>query len=110
MTETALIHETLGTLETSLTHETLIANIVCNCFGLKPQGFSGYIQYFTRWSIGAFIIMRYVGIQANIVALSGMQSPSESWFVWEWCLSRTHSDTWNGREKGITRKGKPLQI
>ncbi len=69
---TALIHETIGTLETSLTHETLIAIIVVIVLVLNLRASVVVSSILPIGVLATFIIMKYAGIQANIVALSGI--------------------------------------
>jgi Cu(I)/Ag(I) efflux system membrane protein CusA/SilA len=67
-----LIRETVGTLETALTHEILICIIVVIVlvFNLRASVIiSGLLPVAV---LSAFIIMRYTGVEANIVALSGI--------------------------------------
>ncbi|MDR1610766.1 MAG: efflux RND transporter permease subunit [Candidatus Symbiothrix sp.] len=67
-----LIKETIGTLETALTHEILICIIVVIVlvFNLRASAIiSGLLPIAV---LAAFIIMRYTGVDANIVALSGI--------------------------------------
>ncbi len=69
---TALIHETIGTLETSLTLETLIAIIVVIVLVLNLRASVVISSILPVGVLTTFIIMRYAGVQANIVALSGI--------------------------------------
>ena len=67
-----LIRETIGTLETALTHEILICIIVVIVlvFNLRASVIiSGLLPVAV---LSTFIIMRYTGVEANIVALSGI--------------------------------------
>jgi Cu(I)/Ag(I) efflux system membrane protein CusA/SilA len=67
-----LIRETVGTLETALKHEILICIIVVIAlvFNLRASVvISGLLPVAV---LSAFIIMRYTGVDANIVALSGI--------------------------------------
>ncbi|GHT61799.1 cation transporter [Bacteroidia bacterium] len=67
-----LIKETIGTLETALTHEILICIIVVIAlvFNLRASVvISGLLPIAV---LAAFIIMRYTNVDANIVALSGI--------------------------------------
>ncbi|MDR2804965.1 MAG: efflux RND transporter permease subunit [Dysgonamonadaceae bacterium] len=67
-----LIRETIGTLETALFHEILICIIVVIVllFNLRASlVISGILPVAV---LSTFIIMRYTGIEANIVALSGI--------------------------------------
>ncbi|MDR2679413.1 MAG: efflux RND transporter permease subunit, partial [Tannerella sp.] len=69
---TGLIRETIGTLETALTHEILICIIVVIVLVLNLRAsviISGILPVAV---LGAFIMMRYTGVNANIVALSGI--------------------------------------
>ncbi|MDR0866124.1 MAG: efflux RND transporter permease subunit [Candidatus Symbiothrix sp.] len=67
-----LIRETIGTLETALSHEILICIIVVIVliFNLRASVvISGILPIAV---LSTFIIMRYTGVEANIVALSGI--------------------------------------
>ncbi|NJM25556.1 MAG: efflux RND transporter permease subunit [Bacteroidia bacterium] len=69
---TQLIHETIGTLESALSHEILITIIVVIVlvFNLRASLIiSGLLPVAV---LIAFIVMRYSGVDANIVALSGI--------------------------------------
>lgn len=69
---TQLIHETIGTLETALSHEVLISIIVVLIllFNLRASLIiSGLLPVGVLMT---FIIMRYSGVDANVVALSGI--------------------------------------
>ena len=67
-----LIRETIGTLETALTHEILICIIVVIVliFNLRASLIISSLLPVAVFSV--FIIMRYIGMDANIVALSGI--------------------------------------
>ncbi len=67
-----LIHETIGTLESALAHEILICIIVVIVlvFNLKASIIISSMLPVTV--LTTFIIMRYAGVEANIVALSGI--------------------------------------
>jgi Cu(I)/Ag(I) efflux system membrane protein CusA/SilA len=67
-----LIRETIGTLETALSHEILICIIVVIVliFNLRASVIISSILPIAVLS--TFIIMRYTGVEANIVALSGI--------------------------------------
>lgn len=69
---TGVIHETIGTLETALTHETLIAIIVVIVIILNLRASIVISSILPAGVLATFIIMRYAGIDANIVALSGI--------------------------------------
>jgi Cu(I)/Ag(I) efflux system membrane protein CusA/SilA len=69
---TGLIQETIGTLESALTHEVLISIIVIILLLMNLQ--ASFIVSFLL-PVGVlmtFILMRLFGIEANIVALSGI--------------------------------------
>jgi len=69
---TGLIRETIGTLETALTHEILICIIVIIVLLTNLRAsiiISGLLPVAVLMT---FIVMRIVGIDANIVALSGI--------------------------------------
>ena len=67
-----LIQETIGTLETALSHEILICIIVVIVliFNLRASVVISSMLPITV--LATFIIMRYTGVEANIVALSGI--------------------------------------
>lgn len=67
-----LIQETIGTLETALSHEVLICIIVVIVliFNLRASVVISTMLPITV--LTTFIIMRYTGVEANIVALSGI--------------------------------------
>lgn len=66
---TGLIKETIGTLETSLSHEILICIIV---LVLNLRASVVIASMLPIAVLSTFIIMHYTGIAANIVALSGI--------------------------------------
>ena len=67
-----LIQETIGTLETALSHEILICIIVVIVlvFNLRASVIISSILPIAV--LCTFIIMKYTGVEANIVALSGI--------------------------------------
>lgn len=67
-----LIHETIGTLESALSHELLICIIVVIVlvFNLRASIIISTMLPVTV--LATFIVMRYTGVEANIVALSGI--------------------------------------
>jgi Cu(I)/Ag(I) efflux system membrane protein CusA/SilA len=67
-----LIQETIGTLETALSHEILICIIVVIVlvFNLRASVIISSILPIAV--LATFIIMKYTGVEANIVALSGI--------------------------------------
>lgn len=69
---TGLIHETIGTLETSLTHEILITIIVVIVIILNLRASIVISSILPVGVLLTFIFMRNMGIDANIVALSGI--------------------------------------
>lgn len=69
---TGLIKETIGTLETSLSHEILICIIVFIVLVLNLRASVVIASMLPIAVLSTFIIMRYTGIAANIVALSGI--------------------------------------
>ncbi|WP_321332372.1 efflux RND transporter permease subunit [uncultured Bacteroides sp.] len=69
---TGLIKETIGTLETSLTHEILICIIVIIVLVLNLRSSIIIAGMLPIAVLSTFIIMRYTGVAANIVALSGI--------------------------------------
>lgn len=69
---TGLIKETIGTLETSLSHEILICIIVIIVLVLNLRASVVIASMLPIAVLSTFIIMPYTGIAANIVALSGI--------------------------------------
>lgn len=69
---TQLIHETIGTLEAALSHEILISIIVVIVLVVNLRAsvlISGLLPLAVLMT---FILMKYTGVDANIVALSGI--------------------------------------
>lgn len=69
---TNLIKETIGTLETSLSHEILICIIVIIVLVLNLRASVIIASMLPIAVLATFILMKYTGIEANIVALSGI--------------------------------------
>ena len=69
---TQLIKETIGTLESALTHEILICIIVVIVLIVNLRASIVIAGILPLAVLCTFIIMRYVGVEANIVALSGI--------------------------------------
>lgn len=69
---TGLIKETIGTLETSLSHEILICVIVIIVLVLNLRASVVIASMLPIAVLMTFIFMKYTGIDANIVALSGI--------------------------------------
>ena len=69
---TGLIKETIGTLETALSHEILICVIVIIVLVLNLRASIVIASMLPIAVLATFIIMRYTGVAANIVALSGI--------------------------------------
>ena len=69
---TGLIKETIGTLDTALSHEILICVIVIIVLVLNLRASIVIASMLPIAVLATFIIMRYTGIAANIVALSGI--------------------------------------
>src|SRR5690554_3388932 len=69
---TGLIHETIGTLESSLTLEILITIIVVIVMVLNLRASIIISSILPVGVLFTFIVMRNMGIDANIVALSGI--------------------------------------
>lgn len=67
-----LIHETVGTLETALSHEILISIIVVLILVLNLRASLIISGLLPVGVLMTFIAMRYSGVDANIVALSGI--------------------------------------
>ena len=69
---TGLIKETLGTLEKALTEEILISIIVVIIVVLNLRASVLISSLLPLGVLMTFIVMRYAGVDANIVALSGI--------------------------------------
>ena len=67
-----LIQETIGTLETALSHEILICIIVVIVLVFNLRASVVISSMLPITVLATFIIMRYTGVEANIVALSGI--------------------------------------
>ncbi|MFZ1235396.1 MAG: efflux RND transporter permease subunit [Prevotella sp.] len=67
-----LIKETIGTLESSLTHEVLICIIVVLILVLNIRASVVIATILPLAVLLTFVIMKFTGIEANIVALSGI--------------------------------------
>lgn len=69
---TQLIHETIGTLENALSHEVLISIIVVLVLVLNLRASIIISSLLPVGVLMTFIVMRYAGVDANVVALSGI--------------------------------------
>ena len=69
---TQLIEETIGTLETALSHEILISIIVVLVLMLNLRASIIISSLLPVGVLMTFIVMRYAGVDANVVALSGI--------------------------------------
>ncbi len=69
---TQLIRETIGTLEEALTHEVLICIIVVLILVINLRASAVIASMLPLAVICTFIVMKVVGVEANIVALSGI--------------------------------------
>ncbi|HNP19764.1 MAG TPA: efflux RND transporter permease subunit [Fulvivirga sp.] len=69
---TQLIHETIGTLETALSHEVLISIIVVLILLMNLRASIIISSLLPIGVLLTFILMRYTGVDANVVALSGI--------------------------------------
>ncbi|WP_036876489.1 efflux RND transporter permease subunit [Xylanibacter oryzae] len=69
---TNLIRETIGTLESALTHEVLICIIVVLVLVINIRASIVVASMLPLAVLGTFIVMKLTGIEANIVALSGI--------------------------------------
>ena len=69
---TQLIHETIGTLEKALSHEVLISIIVILVLVLNLRASILISVLLPIGVLMTFIAMRYFGVDANVVALSGI--------------------------------------
>ncbi|MDR3141986.1 MAG: efflux RND transporter permease subunit [Tannerellaceae bacterium] len=67
-----LIRETVGTLQTALSHEILICIIVVIVLVFNLRASVVISSILPIAVLTTFILMRYLGIEANIVALSGI--------------------------------------
>lgn len=67
-----LIQETIGTLENALTHEILICIIVVIALVINLRASILISSILPIGVLATFIIMRQMGVEANIVALSGI--------------------------------------
>ena len=67
-----LINETIGTLEQALTHEILIALLVVVVLVLNIRSSLVISGALPLAVLATFIVMKYAGVEANIVALSGI--------------------------------------
>lgn len=67
-----LIQETIGTLETALSHEILICIIVVIVLVFNLRASVVISSILPIAVLMTFIVMRYLGVEANIVALSGI--------------------------------------
>ena len=69
---TGLIKETIGTLESALTHEILISIIVIIILVLNLRASLIVAGLLPAGVLMTFILMHFFGVEANIVALSGI--------------------------------------
>jgi Cu(I)/Ag(I) efflux system membrane protein CusA/SilA len=69
---TGLIKETIGTLESALTHEIIISIIVIIVLVLNLKSSIIVAGLLPLGVLMTFILMRFFGVDANIVALSGI--------------------------------------
>ncbi|MFO8147760.1 MAG: efflux RND transporter permease subunit [Bacteroidota bacterium] len=69
---TQLINETIGTLENALSHEILISIIVIIVLVLNLRASLIISSLLPVAVLITFIVMRYFGVDANVVALSGI--------------------------------------
>ena len=69
---TGLIKETIGTLESALSHEILIAIIVIIFLVMNLRASVLISSLLPVAVLMTFIVMKWVGVEANIVALSGI--------------------------------------
>lgn len=67
-----LIQETIGTLESALSHEILICIIVVIVLVINLRASVIISSILPIGVLATFIIMKYTGVEANIVALSGI--------------------------------------
>ena len=69
---TQLIHETIGTLESALSHEILISIIVVLVLVLNLRASIIISSLLPVAVLMTFVVMQYAGVDANVVALSGI--------------------------------------
>ena len=69
---TQLIHETIGTLESALSHEVLISILVVLILVLNLRASIIISGLLPVGVLMTFIVMQYSGVDANVVALSGI--------------------------------------
>ena len=69
---TGIIKETIGTLETALSHEILIVIIVIIVLVFNLRASLIISSLLPIAVLGTFLLMRFTGLSANIVALSGI--------------------------------------
>ncbi len=69
---TQLIHETIGTLETALSHEILISILVVLLLVFNLRASIIISSLLPVGVLMTFIIMKHAGVDANVVALSGI--------------------------------------
>jgi len=69
---TGLIKETIGTLESALSHEILISIIVIIVLVMNLRASLIVASLLPIGVLMTFILMRFFGVEANIVALSGI--------------------------------------
>ncbi len=67
-----LIHETIGTLESALAHEILISILVVIVLIFNLRASVVISSILPLGVLATFIFMKYFGVEANIVALSGI--------------------------------------
>ncbi|MFQ6929347.1 MAG: efflux RND transporter permease subunit [Parabacteroides merdae] len=101
-----MIEETIGTLETSLSHEILICIIVIIVLVLNLRASVVIASMLPIAVLSTFIIMRYTGIAANMVALSGIAIAIGVMVTSASCLSKASSGIWRCRRTEASAKGK----
>jgi copper/silver efflux system protein len=69
---TQLIYETLGTLEEALSLADFDYHTCHHCNDIQPQGVTAHLSLLPIAVLMVFVAMRYTGVDANIVALSGI--------------------------------------
>ena len=67
-----LIHETLGTLESALSQQILIAIIVIIIMVMHLRASFLVSAFLPIAVLMSFVMMRYIGVEANVVALAGI--------------------------------------
>ena len=104
---TGLIKETIGTLESALSHEILISIIVIIVLVLNLRASLIVAGLLPIGVLMTFILMRLFGVDANIVAFRELPLPLGLWWILALWMWKIFSGIWRMPEnKGI--RGKKL--